>query len=86
MTLIGVGSWLCLLAPLAGALLLTLAGNALPRPWAGILGTAATAVAFVGAVMCFVGLEGKSADDRTQVVTAWTWLSSGWASRCRSGS
>jgi NADH-quinone oxidoreductase subunit L len=77
MTAIGVGSWLCLLAPLAGALLLTLAGNALPRPWAGILGTIATAVAFVGAVMCFVGLEGKSPDDRTQVVTAWTWLSSG---------
>jgi NADH-quinone oxidoreductase subunit L len=74
---IGVGAWLCLLAPLAGALAITLAGNALPRPLAGVVATSSTAVAFAGAVLCFAGLLGKSPDDRHQVVTAWTWLASG---------
>ena len=75
MSAIGVGAWLCLLAPLAGAVLITLGGNRLPRPVAGILATASTAVAFVGAVLCFFGLH--ASDSTEHNLHSYTWLSTG---------
>ncbi|MDX6481473.1 MAG: NADH-quinone oxidoreductase subunit [Gaiellaceae bacterium] len=75
MTAIGVGAWLCLLAPLAGAALITLGGNLIPRRGAGLLATASTAVAFVGAVLCFFGLHASNSTEHN--LRAWTWLSTG---------
>ena len=50
------GAWLCLAAPLAGALLITLGGTRISRRAAGWLSTASVFVAFAGAVWSFFGL------------------------------
>ena len=44
--MITYGAWICLAAPLAGAILITLGGTRLPRSLAGIVATTSTAVAF----------------------------------------
>ena len=70
------GAWLCLLAPLAGALAITLLGTRIPRAAAGWIATTSVFVAFAGAVWSFVGLWGQSNRDG-QTSVAWTWLQSG---------
>ncbi|MDX6514516.1 MAG: NADH-quinone oxidoreductase subunit [Gaiellaceae bacterium] len=75
MSLIGFGAWLCLLSPLAGVTLIGLAGNQLPQRLAGLLATASTALAFVGAALCFVGLHNSHSTEHN--LRAWTWLASG---------
>ena len=70
-------AWVCLLAPLAGTLLITLAGTRISRRTAGYLATLSVAVAFGGAVVAFFELLGRNEDERQVVSTAWTWLSSG---------
>ncbi len=72
-----VGAWICLLSPLAGALLITLAGTRISRRTAGYLSTGSVAVAFGGAITSFIGLLGKNGEERDHVSTAWTWLSGG---------
>jgi NADH-quinone oxidoreductase subunit L len=85
------GAWLCLVAPLAGALLITLAGSRISRAAAGWISTLSVFTAFGGAVAAFVGLHGRSAapvfvpplNDPNQpwprgaFSTAFTWLQSG---------
>ena len=70
------GAWLCLFAPLGGALAITLAGQRLPRRAAGWLATAIVFVAFAGAVWSFFGLRSHGSED-AWTATAWTWLQSG---------
>ena len=70
-------AWVCLLAPLAGALLITLAGNRLSRRGAGYLATLSTTVSFVAALVGFVSMLGEDAEERSHVTTAWTWLRAG---------
>src|SRR4051794_36159198 len=70
-------AWVCLLLPLASALALTLGGTRISRRVAGYTATLATAGAFVAAVIAFVEMWGKSADQRGAVTTSWTWLSAG---------
>ncbi len=71
------GAWLCLLAPLAGALLITLLGESISRRTAGWLSTLSVFVGFGGAVTTFVGLLNRPQEEREQVSTAWTWLAAG---------
>ena len=71
------GGWLCLLAPLAGFLAILLAGTRITRNQAGVLSTASVFVGFAGAVIAFVDALGRSPDDRSELTTAWTWLSAG---------
>ena len=71
------GGWICLVAPLAGAILITLAGNRLSRTGAGIVATGSVVVAFAGALVSFFTMLGKPAHDRTELSTAWTWLGAG---------
>ena len=71
------GAWLCLLAPLAGALLITLLGERISRRTAAWLSTLSVFTAFGGAVAAFVGLLGRGHEDREHVTTAWTWLATG---------
>src|SRR6476619_2536777 len=71
------GGWLCLLAPLAGFLAITLAGTRISRNQAGVLSTASVFVGFAGAVIAFVDALGRSPDDRSELTTAWTWLTAG---------
>src|SRR5437868_3018270 len=68
------GAWICLVAPLAGTLVLTLAGTRISRRTAGWLATLSTTVAFAGAVVAFVDMLSKPAADRSQLDSAWTWL------------
>ena len=68
------GAWLCLLAPLAGALAITILGERITRPTAAWLSTLSVFTAFVGAIVAFVGLLGRGHEQREQVTTAWTWL------------
>ena len=46
-----VAAWICLVAPLAGALAITLAGTRISRRTAGYLSTGSVLVAFVAAVV-----------------------------------
>jgi NADH-quinone oxidoreductase subunit L len=83
------GSWLCLLAPLGGTVLITLLGTRIPRVAAGWIATTSVFVAFGGAVWAFLGVHGHSQGggvlylgtsvppDRGEFTTAWTWLASG---------
>jgi NADH-quinone oxidoreductase subunit L len=71
------GAWICLVAPLVGAILITLSGTRLSRRGAAYLSTGSVAVAFGGAVASFVGLLGESAHERHHLSTAWTWIQGG---------
>jgi NADH-quinone oxidoreductase subunit L len=71
------GGWLTLVSPLVGALLITLAGERISRRTAAWLSTASVFVAFAGAVYAFVAMLGRDPEERSEVSTAWTWLSAG---------
>jgi NADH-quinone oxidoreductase subunit L len=74
---IAVGGWVCLLAPLAGGLLITLAGGTISRRTAGYIATLSVFVAFVGAVVAFCAMWAAATADRSELSTAYTWLSGG---------
>jgi NADH-quinone oxidoreductase subunit L len=77
MTVAAYGAWICLLSPLAAAVLITLAGVRLSRRGAGYLATLSCFVAFGGAVTSFVSLLSRSGGQRTAISTAWTWITGG---------
>jgi NADH-quinone oxidoreductase subunit L len=70
------GAWLCLLAPLAATLLITLAGTRISRRAAGWLSTASVFLAFAGAIWSFFALRAAT-DHSGRISTAWTWLQAG---------
>ena len=70
------GAWICLVAPLVGAIAITLAGQRISRRTAGWLSTVSVFVAFAGAVVAFFGLRSNGSED-AWTATAWTWLQSG---------
>src|SRR5262245_51987719 len=72
-----VGAWICLLSPLTGAILITLAGGAISRRTAAYVSTLSVFVGFAGAVVAFVDMLGQDVDQRTTYTTAYTWLSAG---------
>ncbi len=71
------GGWICLLAPLVGALLITLTGTRISRRLAGWISTLSVAVAFAGALVALSDMLGSSASHRTASSTAYTWLTGG---------
>jgi len=71
------GSWICLLSPLAAAVLITLAGERLTRRGAGYLATLSCFVSFGAAVAVFVSLLGRDAEQRSVLSTAWIWITGG---------
>ena len=72
-----VGGWVCLLAPLVGCVTIALCGQLITRRLAGWISTLSTFVAFGGAVVAFLSAWGKDPGDRSQVSTAYTWLTGG---------
>jgi NADH-quinone oxidoreductase subunit L len=74
---VAAGAWVCLASPLAGALLITLAGTRISRRAAAYLSTLSVAVAFVGAAVTFFALLDRSTDEREVTSEAWTWLAAG---------
>jgi NADH-quinone oxidoreductase subunit L len=71
------GAWLCLVAPLGGAVAITAAGGRISRRTAGWISTLTTFLAFGGALVAFFGLWAADPADREQVSTAYTWLAAG---------
>ncbi|HEX6680515.1 MAG TPA: hypothetical protein VF063_07715, partial [Gaiellaceae bacterium] len=72
-----VAAWICLVAPLAAVLAITLLGHSLSRRNAGYLATASVLGSFAAAVVVFAKLWGESPDSRTHASTAWEWLNAG---------
>jgi NADH-quinone oxidoreductase subunit L len=70
------GAWICLFAPLAGAVAIMLKGTRISRRAAGWLSTTSVFIAFAGAVWAFFGLRSHGSEHGT-LSTAWTWLQSG---------
>jgi NADH-quinone oxidoreductase subunit L len=68
------GGWVCLLAPLAGALTITLAGNYITRRHAGWIATLSVFVGFAGALAALVSMLGENESDRSHLSNAYTWL------------
>ena len=68
------GAWICLWAPLSGALAITLLGTAISRRTAAWISTLSVFTAFAGAVVTLVGLLGRDPEEREVVTSAWTWL------------
>src|SRR5512144_927134 len=72
------GGWVCLLAPLAGFLAITLLGTRITRRQAGAISTASVFVGFAGAVVAFVDAWARhNPDDRAVTTPAWKWLQAG---------
>src|SRR3970040_2008062 len=71
------GAWVCLLAPLAGALAITLAGQRISRRTAGWISTLTTFVAFVGALDALIRVGAAASAERERLSTAYTWLAAG---------
>jgi NADH-quinone oxidoreductase subunit L len=85
------GSWLCLLAPLGGTILILLCGTQIPRVAAAWIATTSVFVAFGGAIWAFFGVHAQAnpvqgplpagvdvqVGARGEITTAWTWLASG---------
>jgi NADH-quinone oxidoreductase subunit L len=70
------GAWLCLLAPLAATILITLLGTRTSRAVAAWISTTSCFVAFGGAIWAFFSLRSQSGH-HGEITTAWTWLQSG---------
>jgi NADH-quinone oxidoreductase subunit L len=71
------GGWICLLFPLAGALVITAAGTSISRRTAGYISTATTFAAFAAALVSFFSMWSRAKDNRVEVSTAWTWIQGG---------
>ena len=81
------GSWLCLLAPLGGTILITLLGTRIPRVAAAWIATTSVFVAFGGAISAYFGVHSAHQAQclgtlpcnlpRGEYTTAWTWLAAG---------
>ncbi|HEY7706923.1 MAG TPA: proton-conducting transporter membrane subunit, partial [Gaiellaceae bacterium] len=70
-------AWICLLSPLAAAVLITLLGTRVPRKAAAYVATLSVLVSFVAALTTLVLLLGDSPEDRSHPSTLWTWLTAG---------
>src|ERR671936_681565 len=70
-------AWVCLLSPLASAILITLLGTRISRRGAGYVATLATFVAFGATLVAFASLLSRDAEERHVETTAWTWLHAG---------
>jgi NADH-quinone oxidoreductase subunit L len=77
MSTIDTAAWACLLLPLGGAVLITLAGTRISRRAAAYISTGTTIGAFVAAIVVFVQLIRLNPAERSHTSTAWTWLSAG---------
>ena len=72
-----VAAWICLVAPLAAALLITLLGTKLSRRGAGYVATSSVLGSFAGAVVTLAKLWAEAPDQRDHASTVWAWLTAG---------
>jgi NADH-quinone oxidoreductase subunit L len=72
-----VAAWICLVAPLAAALLITLLGTRISRRAAAYVATTSVLGSFAAAVVVLARLWGESPDARSHPSTIWEWLTAG---------
>jgi NADH-quinone oxidoreductase subunit L len=72
-----VAAWICLVAPLAATLLITLLGTSLSRRAAGYIATASVLGSFAAAVVVLAKLWSQSPEARSHPSTVWEWLTAG---------
>jgi NADH-quinone oxidoreductase subunit L len=72
-----VAAWICLVAPLAAALLITLLGTGISRRAAAYVATTSVLGAFAAAVVVFAKLWGEPPSARSHPSTSWEWLTAG---------
>src|SRR5438093_1588718 len=72
-----IAAWICLVAPLFAALLITLLGTGGSRRGAAYLATTSVLGSFVAAAVVFAKLWGESPDARSHPSTGWEWLTAG---------
>ena len=65
--------WLLIALPLAGAVVLLLAGKR-SNPWGHLLGTAASLASFVCAAVLFAGMLGRDAEQRAVHESLFSWV------------
>ena len=70
-------AWLTWLAPLAGFLLIALAGHRLPARLAGWVSCTAVGIGFLSALGSLQAWNALDEPEHGTVTTAWTWLSAG---------
>src|SRR5205823_2715618 len=72
-----VAAWICLVAPLAATLAITLLGQSLSRRAAAYVASASVLGSFAAAVVVFAKLWAESPDSRSHASTVWEWLNAG---------
>src|SRR5207248_9494954 len=72
-----VAAWICLVAPLAAAVAITLLGTGISRRGAAYLATTSVLGSFAAAAVVFAKLWGESPDARSHPSTVWEWLTAG---------
>jgi NADH-quinone oxidoreductase subunit L len=70
-------AWVCLLSPLAGALLVTLLGTRVSRRVSAYVSTLSCGVAAVAAIVAFFALTDRDEEGKRELSVAYTWLSAG---------
>jgi NADH-quinone oxidoreductase subunit L len=72
-----VAAWICLVAPLAAALAITVLGTSISRRTAAYVATSSVLGSFAAALVVLVKLWGESPDQRSHASTVWEWLTGG---------
>ncbi|MBA2360754.1 MAG: NADH-quinone oxidoreductase subunit L [Actinobacteria bacterium] len=72
-----VSAWICLLSPLAAAVLITVLGTRISRKGAGYLTALSVFVSFISALVALFVLVREEPEERSHASTLWTWLSAG---------
>ena len=72
-----IAAWICLVAPLAAALLITLLGTGISRRAAAYVATSSVLGSFAAALVVLAKLWGESPEQRSHPSTVWEWLTAG---------
>jgi NADH-quinone oxidoreductase subunit L len=70
-------AWTALFSPAAAVVAIALLGNRIDRYAAGLLASGATLCSFICTLAVFLDLLGRGPEERTELSTAWTWLTAG---------
>ena len=70
-------AWTALFAPAAAVVALALLGDRIDRFGAGVVAAGATGFSFICTVAVFLDLLGREPEQRSELSTAWTWLTAG---------
>jgi NADH-quinone oxidoreductase subunit L len=70
-------AWTALFSPAGAVVAIALLGNRIDRYAAGLLASGATLCSFICTLAVFLDLLGREPEERTELSTAWTWLTAG---------